>query len=762
VQLKTILASLVLLSGPFLILPETVSALPTPGYNCQVAAQANNPLVRYFPEAENTNDYIGYFEAQECFAALNKAYPDRMELKYVGKSYGHINRQSQARDRFDIPLIEVTNEKSAIPFEDKVKIVLMLSIHGNEKGGREGGFRVLEDYVRNIGDARTQATGHPGKTLYDLMDYSVLVLLFANPDGWAHDEPMYLAGKPGTMYERENGHGADLNRQLPTVGWHRPATGTRKTLSEPEPQAYAPALQNYTNVAYAADIHGMLTPADGCTKGVCAFTSDAAPTGQDIYGHFILGLISAGQLTPLEMLRSTRLANILTERLNNNPKFDAWSKAPATGVWGGEFYQWSTVWDTIGYTDSGISGDWFLQDSGLDAPGMDFEMAYNHITFDGAYPGAAQLANSWHLETVRQIARAYVEAAVTDVQTSIDLHGKTSAYLYNPKVFSSRQDRPLEGWAKDNTFDDLWDYEHKPYEAAPNDYFREMAPFLADGDRPAVFDELRVNEITKEKLAFYDNFVVAGSAIELVEGNPKAIEAIKAYVDAGGNLVLTDQSMKLLEALGAVPAGSVGVVNKYAGMTLLQDRKHELAKFSVPLSRQTYEPVPIGYPIGGQAPNWYVNITSFKAAGGEVVGVVPKSGSTGGGSTNPLTQTGAQVEANVGRMKIGAGSINFVGGLLPDPTQEHYHPYGLSSYATTYFGNLILYNALGAEQVFSQPPIILEKVGELRNQTKKALTKPSQDASAVGEGADSTPGFEALTALLMVAGAIVVLRRRQD
>jgi hypothetical protein len=46
---------------------------------------------------------------------------------------------------------------------------------------------------------------------------------------------------------------------------------------------------------------------------------------------------------------------------------------------------------------------------------------------------------------------------------------------------------------------------------------------------------------------------------------------------------------------------------------------------------------------------------------------------------------------------FGAGVIRIAGALLPDPTEENYHPYGLASYALTYTGyqvfeNLIAYS----------------------------------------------------------------------
>ncbi|HEX9816113.1 MAG TPA: hypothetical protein VGB18_03960, partial [Candidatus Thermoplasmatota archaeon] len=186
---------------------------------------------------------------------------------------------------------------------------------------------------------------------------------------------------------------------------------------------------------------------------------------------------------------------------------------------------------------------------------------------------------------------------------------------------------------------------------------------------------------------------------------------------------------------------------------------------------QTYEPVPIGYGLGSNAPNWYLNRTAFEAAGGETVGVVPLTGSsTGGASTGPSNPaTGGPLlpntspgepegETNLGRMKLGSGTISFLGGLLPDPSQENYHPYGLESYGTTYFGNLLLYNMIGAEQVFTSPPIVLENVGSVEN---AELPPPRASEGAPEDGEGGTPGFEAVILMVATIGAAFSLRRRR-
>ena len=45
-------------------------------------------------------------------------------------------------------------------------------------------------------------------------------------------------------------------------------------------------------------------------------------------------------------------------------------------------------------------------------------------------------------------------------------------------------------------------------------------------------------------------------------------------------------------------------------------------------------------------------------------------------------------------MPLGKGRVRFLGALLPDPTEDFYHPYGLQNYAVTYTGYTLLQNML--------------------------------------------------------------------
>ena len=77
---------------------------------------------------------------------------------------------------------------------------------------------------------------------------------------------------------------------------------------------------------------------------------------------------------------------------------------------------------------------------------------------------------------------------------------------------------------------------------------------------------------------------------------------------------------------------------------------------------------------------WSIDSNTFEESGGTVAG-------TAGG------------DVVVGTLELGAGTIQVVGSLLPEANQSNLHPFGMCDYATTYFGHLVMTNALRGQQV---------------------------------------------------------------
>ncbi|MDX6670534.1 MAG: hypothetical protein QOI91_897 [Solirubrobacteraceae bacterium] len=189
------------------------------------------------------------------------------------------------------------------------------------------------------------------------------------------------------------------------------------------------------------------------------------------------------------------------------------------------------------------------------------------------------------------------------------------------------------------------------------------------------------------------------------------------WVRAGGNLVLTDGSLKGLQELTAIPATAVSRQTVYAGQVtfgrdvnkdgtldepdtlsdpLAANIKQPGARFNSGMRRQTYEPTPLGFAIQGDtgadaanARQYDVDITAFKNAGGRVAGTSVDSGTRSAKAV--LTRVA------LGEVPLGQGRIRVAGGLLPQPETSFDHPLGIESHALTYTGYILLCNLLDAQ-----------------------------------------------------------------
>ncbi len=173
--------------------------------------------------------------------------------------------------------------------------------------------------------------------------------------------------------------------------------------------------------------------------------------------------------------------------------------------------------------------------------------------------------------------------------------------------------------------------------------------------------------------------------------------ALRDYVESGGNLVLTDGAVKNLGYMGVLEGKSLNTFSAYAGFIgFTRDGRSD--SYSDPLGRdvnqpgaaegpgfrhQTYEPVPIGFAIQdpngadfNASPIWAVDQLEWERRGGRTAGIT----------------TADQV--TLGELPLGSGVVRVIGALLPMPTEQYYHPFGLANYALTYTGYQVLDNAL--------------------------------------------------------------------
>lgn len=791
---------------------ETVTGRVFPEASANSVAGSPNAL----PGASNqpAQDYVSFYEFQAGlnYLAASEAGQQYLTIHEVAQSVGLCPQPAAgvplvgtggdcptARDTFPIYILELTNKDSPVPLENRQAMLFMLSIHGNEKGGREGGFRVLEDLVKGIGMGAESVQGGAGlpgglekpsggnvETYHDYLDFMRVFLLFPNADGWAHDEAPYVATDPycGTLFCRTNGNNVDLNRQAPTSGWQNP---NRNMVGEPEAIGYYNwMLTQGIDWSYAIDIHGMLN-----------------------HQNFGAIMLPAGAMTAQEMHRSIRLAETLKTRLNDeaNGHFAAWYTLFSTGEQAGDnaagpcdtasgtvpppvgpvdcpaegsalaaagssqFAEYYTVIDAIGYTDSGFNGDYFAQDSGLNAPGYDIELAYNHITTDSQYEGPGSVFNDYHVKMVREIVKSFMDASALDVKISFETQGLRTLYIEPSFVATSADDldakgQPITpgGWADENPGDDLWDYGvNGGFSSRPAQYWEDLKPFVRNGDEPGVLVKTTASQLTASQLAGFDQFVIPGSAIKDLEGSPEKVEAIKAWVEAGGNLVLTDEGLRFFDLAG-LTTGAVDMKTQYMGgigiTDLSQPVFYQYQDTSDPLNanvrggvKQTYEPTPLGFETGANAaPNWYIDEGKFSALGGQVWGYAC-------GTTQISDRCADSGHVGLGKATLGSGQIQFIGSLLPDPTEEFYHPYGLDPYATTYSGNQMLRNMLFWGNVLENPPVILTDDGQIV-QSDNEPTAVDVDGQGGEEGSSKdTPALGLVVLLAALAGLAVVRRR---
>ena len=225
-----------------------------------------------------------------------------------------------------------------------------------------------------------------------------------------------------------------------------------------------------------------------------------------------------------------------------------------------------------------------------------------------------------------------------------------------------------------------------PYDVSNLDFFSELAPFAEPGQLTPV----PASEVAAGRdLSGFDTVV----AVDRTLTDPAAAQALRRFAEGGGNVVLTDDALTGLAAMGLVPQEAVTVEEVYAGSVSFQADAvdgspdtyddplaagvHPAGSAEGPRHRkQTTEPVPIGYAIqdedGGDAstlPQHGITRAAFDAAGGRVVGVV------GDSSDGHVTY---------GEIPVGEGQVRVLGSLLPFPTDEYDHPFGLNDYSITF------------------------------------------------------------------------------
>jgi hypothetical protein len=667
------------------------------------------------PELSTTfHQFDGPVESLEAsLTAIEALAPRYLEVLTLAEATGdpeHISFGGRP-----LWMVRVTDEQA--PRSGKAQVAVSLSVHGLESAGREGGLRYLEDLARWSVDEpdRLLYAGDTGTPFAEVMRRTETWIGFTNSDGWAAGDVDQNSG-PG--FTRGNDNGADLNRDFATVGWFDRTGGRGIAESEPEIAGWTDLVRSFPNLKTSTDIHGELT------------------TPNDAFSDLI---IPAGQWTPKRQDQVNQLSLNMIRTVER--KFDeegvvlddVFGPLPSDGATPRRPANVAAAYDIVGYDDSGFMGDWFSQTQ--DSVHMDVENFLSNLAPNNAY---VPLVEQAHVAAVRgNIEATIVEALITDaVQPSAD-YGRI-AYVDDPLRTSS--DPKVQDGEPGTGADVVEGEVQTPYDVSRLDYFPVLETAFG-----ATIDKVTATAVAGGRdLSAYDTLVVTD--MELPYGGPQPdraryVAALDRFASAGGQLLLTDRALGLLDDLGVVAEDALTVNHTDAGhvdfVAPLGDHPYEQGLVGAP--SQTYYEVMLGYPSRVRAPNYGIERSAWEDAGGTTVATV---GPQDGDSPNTA----------LGHLDRGTGRITVFGAILPQAIEslddvETPHPHGLASYAVTITGGQVLDN------VFA-----------FRGEGRAALT-PNPPAPAPAGGRLPATGLLVLIpigALALLGGAAALGRRRRS
>jgi hypothetical protein len=260
-----------------------------------------------------------------------------------------------------------------------------------------------------------------------------------------------------------------------------------------------------------------------------------------------------------------------------------------------------------------------------------------------------------------------------------------------------------------------------PFDVSNMDFFRDLEPFADEGQLTA----LSVDDVLSgtADLSGYDTIIAADDAFlpgfEATTATKRLLEPtaytgedrdamaakMRAFAEGGGNLVLTDDSLRALSWMGVLPGTAVKSKGVYAGNVSFTTNGTGTT-YTDPLAanmnppgssegpgkrKQINEPVPLGYALNNSVPEWYVERAPFETAGGRTIGTEAPCSAPCAQATNPTRVV-------LGEMPLGAGRVRILGSFVPWPTVEFPHNYGLNSYGVTFNGYELLKNLLSWER----------------------------------------------------------------
>lgn len=433
---------------------------------------------------------------------------------------------------------------------------------------------------------------------------------------------------------RNNANNQNLNREFRAAGWIR---SSYDPMREPEAVNTVNLFESarYGNTTWAHAVHCFTIEAR-------SYIQLLIPSAENDLAENVQTIAAARRFEP-------RVAAATAGR-----EFDP--RPLRTGMYG-------TILETRRRLDAGYAGNYYAAAPpiGLGKPG--FTLEHLGCEFNPWTPAVER----YQVQAIRAELRLAMELANERApRVELDLRGK-AGYLHDPAVVT---DADGSGYVPRNETEAS--YPQQPYRATRMRFFGDLDRFTHD-----------LRKVEPDRRGRIHGLRGLRSLVVTEHADGVDRDELREYVRHGGTLVLTDGALRVLPEIADVPASAITRATGVAARMSEQarDRAHPLLHGldrGDHYAEQLYEPAPLGFSLAEQAsPWWHVSADAFAAAGGRTAALDP------GGSVI------------VGDLPLGRGRIVLVGGLLPQPTEAYFHPYGLQGHGVTYTGYQILVNALG-------------------------------------------------------------------
>ena len=337
-----------------------------------------------------------------------------------------------------------------VPDAGKETLLFCLSVHGNERGGLEGGLRTAEDLA--IAARRTAARSPTAST--------------TTSSATGRKEP--------SSTSVEVARRAASAKAASTSSTSTSTAGRRATTSPHPPLAVRRAATRWAPTSTARCRRSAAstrratrwrrarcaTARASCTRSRRAGRGGLMAYGADIHGEltsqayidimYPAGRVRLGQAPPADGDRRAHEVGHRRDALRRHHERDRERdrrqrrrRAPPQNTIPTKPAHWATVWDTLGYTDTGFIGDYLATDLGV--TGMDYEIVLNHTVPDKAWNVYLQENHINASRAIIKTAMAYAlfqDDEFNDANVRVDPRGPRRLRLQPRHRDRHRRERP--------------------------------------------------------------------------------------------------------------------------------------------------------------------------------------------------------------------------------------------------------------------------------------------------------------------------------